>query len=53
MALSQLQASSVPNKTPDLLNKKAFLNDMCPVNVKMADYIKQFMKHIDHYHQDL
>jgi hypothetical protein len=29
---------SVPNKTPNLLNKKAFPNGMCPVNVKKYGY---------------
>jgi hypothetical protein len=43
---------SLPNKIPDLPNRKAFLNGMCPINIKRMDNIKQVMKYIDHKHQD-
>jgi hypothetical protein len=42
---------SVPYKTPNLPNEKAFTNGMCPVNVKKMNN-KQVMKYIDHDHQD-
>jgi hypothetical protein len=29
---------SVPNKIPDVPNKKASPNGMCPINVKKIDY---------------
>jgi hypothetical protein len=39
---------SVPNKIPDLPNKKASPNGMYPINVEKMDDIRQVVKYIDH-----
>jgi hypothetical protein len=43
---------SVPNKIPNLPNKKAFSNSMCPTDVKQMNDTKEVIKYTDHSHQD-
>jgi hypothetical protein len=48
---NNIRLISVPNKTPDLPNEKAFPNVTCPINVKKMN-IKQAMKYNDNKHHD-
>jgi hypothetical protein len=41
----------IPNKTPNLRNRKVFPNGKCPINVKKID-VKEVMKYTEYGHQD-